>query len=86
MQELHDIALLREYVDNDSEEAFATLVARHINKVYSVALRHTCNPHQAEESTKAVFIILARKSPNLGQQIGLSYNPKRMFTLKHLVG
>lgn len=65
MQELDDIALLREYVEHDSEQAFATLVTRHIDRVYSVALRHTRNPHQAEEITQAVFVILARKSSQL---------------------
>jgi uncharacterized protein (TIGR03435 family) len=72
MQELDDIALLREYVDHDSEEAFATLVTRHVNKVYSVALRHTRNPHQAEEITQAVFVILAKKSRHLGRSVVLS--------------
>jgi RNA polymerase sigma factor (sigma-70 family) len=72
MQELDDIALLRQYVDDNSEEAFATLVTRHINKVYSVALRHTGNPHQAEEITQAVFVILARKSGRLGRRVILS--------------
>jgi RNA polymerase sigma factor (sigma-70 family) len=72
MQELDDIALLREYVERDSEEAFAMLVARHINKVYSVALRHTGNPHQAEEITQAVFVILAKKSRRLGKNVILS--------------
>jgi hypothetical protein len=32
MQELDDIALLREYVDHDSEAAFAALVTRHAAK------------------------------------------------------
>jgi RNA polymerase sigma factor (sigma-70 family) len=65
MQELDDITLLRKYADDQSEEAFATLVKRHINKVYSVALRHTGNPSQAEEITQAVFVILAQKSASL---------------------
>jgi RNA polymerase sigma factor (sigma-70 family) len=72
MQELDDIALLREYVERDSEEAFAALVARHVNKVYSVAMRHTGNPHQAEEITQAVFVILARKSRRLSKRVILS--------------
>src|SRR5690349_16296859 len=69
MQEPDDNALLREYVEHGSEGAFATLVARHVNKVYSVALRHTGNPHQAEEITQAAFVILARKSRHLGQSV-----------------
>src|SRR5204862_3072808 len=72
MLELGDNALLKEYVEHGSEEAFATLVARHVNKVYSVALRHTSNPHQAEEITQAVFVILARKSRQLGKRVILS--------------
>ena len=72
MHELDDTALLREYVERDSEEAFATLVTRHVNKVYSVALRHTRNPHSAEEITQAVFVILARKSRHLGRRVILS--------------
>jgi RNA polymerase sigma factor (sigma-70 family) len=72
MQELDDIVLLREYVERDSQEAFAALVGRHVNKVYSVAMRHTRNPHQAEEITHAVFVILARKSRQLGKRVILS--------------
>src|SRR3954465_10088390 len=72
MLELDDSVLLKEYVEHGSEEAFATLVARHINKVYSIALRHTRNPHQAEEITQAVFVILARKSRHLSKRVILS--------------
>jgi uncharacterized protein (TIGR03435 family) len=72
MQELEDMALLREYIERDSEEAFAMLVTRHINKVYSVALRHTGNPHSAEEITQAVFVILAQKAGRLGRRVILS--------------
>lgn len=69
---MDDRTLLRAYADHGSEPAFAALVERHINKVYSVALRHTRNPHQAEEITQAVFIILARKSASLGARVVVS--------------
>ena len=72
MQNLDDKALLREYVECGSEEAFGALVSRHVNKVYSVALRHTGNPAQAEEITQAVFVILARKSRGLRKGVILS--------------
>jgi len=72
MHELDDIALLREFAGRGSEAAFAELVTRHVNKVYSVALRHTRNPHQAEEITQAVFVILARKAGQLGKKVILS--------------
>jgi RNA polymerase sigma factor (sigma-70 family) len=72
MQELDDNALLKRYTDQNSEEAFAALVARHINKVYSVALRHTRNPHQAEEITQAVFVTLAKKARHLRKDVVLS--------------
>lgn len=72
MQELDDISLLREYIDHDSEGAFAALVTRHVNKVYSIALRHARNPHQAEEIAQAVFVILARQARHLGSRVILS--------------
>lgn len=72
MQELDDNSLLREYVEHDSQEAFAVLVARHVNKVYSAALRQTRNPHQAQEITQAVFVILAKKSARFGEKVILS--------------
>ena len=67
MQEMDDIALLREYTEHDSEEAFTTLVTRHVNLVYSTALRQVGHSHPAEEITQAVFVILARKARHLRQ-------------------
>jgi RNA polymerase sigma factor (sigma-70 family) len=68
----HDMQLLQEYASGNSEEAFATLVSRHINLVYSAALRRVGNPHQAEEITQAVFVVLARKARRLSSATILS--------------
>jgi uncharacterized protein (TIGR03435 family) len=87
MHELDDSVLLREYVEQSSDAAFATLVTRHINKVYSVALRHTRNPGSAEEITQAVFVILARKSRHLGKRVILSgwlYQTARLTAVTHI--
>ncbi len=65
MHELDDHTLLRQYAEQNSETAFAALVARHVDKVYSVALRHTRN-------AQAVFVILAKKSGRLGAKVILA--------------
>ncbi len=81
-----DHELLAEFVKNGSESAFSALVARHVNLVYSTALRHTSNPHHAEEVTQAVFIILARKAGSISSKVVLSgwlYQTARLNAANH---
>jgi len=67
-----DMQLLQEYASGRSEAAFNALVSRHINLVYSAALRSVNNPSQAEEITQSVFVTLARKARALGRGTVLS--------------
>ena len=62
---MDDIVLLREYATRNSEPAFETLVSRHVDLVYSAALRQMRDAHLADEITQAVFIILAQKAGTL---------------------
>ncbi len=87
MHELDDHDLLRQYAEQNSEAAFAALVTRHVDKVYSTALRHTRNAHAAEEITQAVFVILAKKSGRLGAKVILSgwlYETARLTALTYI--
>jgi RNA polymerase sigma factor (sigma-70 family) len=66
------MTLVLEYAQGNSEQAFATLVSRHVNLVYSVARRQVGDPHLAEEVTQSVFIILAGKAKSLSPKTILS--------------
>src|SRR5258705_2999788 len=62
---IDDMELVRRYAQGKSEEAFATLVSRHVNLVYSVAFRLVRDAYLAEEITQTAFVILARKAGSL---------------------
>ncbi len=60
-----DQQLLRDYAGSRSETAFAELVRRHIDIVYSAALRMVCDSHQAKDVTQGVFVALAQNAGQL---------------------
>jgi RNA polymerase sigma factor (sigma-70 family) len=63
---MEDSELLRSYLVNHSEAAFGALVAKHVDLVYSAALRQTRGDHhRAKEATQMVFIGLAKKASAL---------------------
>jgi uncharacterized protein (TIGR03435 family) len=72
MSEPDDHQLLAEFVRDASGPAFASVVARYVNLVYSTAFRFTGNAHHSEEVSQAVFIILARKAEKLSSRVVLS--------------
>ena len=67
-----DPQLLRAYAASRSEAAFAELVRRHVDFVYSAALRMVCDPHLAEDVTQGTFVALAKSASQLADRPVLS--------------
>ncbi len=66
----NDLDLLGQFTRDHSQDAFAALVGRHVNLVYSVALRQVRSPQLAEEVAQSVFIDLARNAGKLNNPTG----------------
>lgn len=60
-----DQELIRQFIREHSEDAFAQLVSRHLNLVFSAALRQVRSPQLAEEVCQSVFANLACHAPKL---------------------
>ena len=64
-----DGELLRRYAETNSEDSFAELVRRHLDLVFSAALRQVNgDAHLAQEVAQTVFTDLARKAASLSHR------------------
>ena len=67
-----DHELLRLYTQGSSAAAFAEIVQRHLNPVYSAALRRVNGDHAlAEDVTQTVFVDFARKAGGIAAEVPL---------------
>lgn len=69
---MDDHGLLSQYAQDRSQEAFTSLVHRYAGLVYSAALRQTHDPHEAEDTTQAVFAALAHKAHRIRPNVVLA--------------
>ena len=60
-----DLQLLRRYVRQHDEDAFAELVRRHLNLVFCAALRQVRSVHLAEDVAQSVFTDLSHDAERL---------------------
>jgi RNA polymerase sigma factor (sigma-70 family) len=65
-----DLDLLRQFARENSQDAFAEIVRRHLNLVYSAARRQVRSPQLAEEIAQSVFADLARNADKLNNATG----------------
>ena len=91
MQDKSDAQLLRDYAEHGSENVFRELVTRHMDFVYSAALRQVNSPDLAGDIAQTVFTDLARKARSLAEKVpagsslaGWLHRSTRYAALNHL--
>jgi RNA polymerase sigma factor (sigma-70 family) len=62
---MDDWELLKSYASENSQDAFTEIVRRHLNLVYSAALRQVGEPELARDVAQLVFANLARRARSL---------------------
>ena len=81
-----DAELLNRYAAEKSEAAFAELTRRHVDMIYSAALRLVAgNTHSAEDVTQQVFTEAARQAKRLAHHpapVGWLYTTTRLIALR----
>jgi RNA polymerase sigma factor (sigma-70 family) len=70
--EATDEELLKSFVDQQQDAAFAELVTRHGSMVLGVCRRLVQDEHTAQEAFQATFLVLARKAASLRPPYALS--------------
>jgi RNA polymerase sigma factor (sigma-70 family) len=65
MEDRDDRDLLRRFNETRDERAFAELVRRHVDLVYSAARRQTLDQAAAQDVTQTVFILLIEKADTI---------------------
>jgi len=65
-----DLKLLKRYIHDSAEDAFAEIVCRHVGLVHSAALRQVRSPQLAEEVAQSAFTDLARNAAKLIETTG----------------
>ena len=83
---MDDATLLSQYAAEQSEAAFAELTRRHLDLVYSAALRlMNGDGHTAQDVTQQVFTEVARQAPRLARHpalVGWLYTTTRLIALR----
>ena len=87
MNDQTDQQLLRDYVERKSDPAFAAIVQRYVDLVYSAALRMSGDAHAAKDVTQGVFFALSRNASQLTAHrilAGWLYNTARNLAAKEI--